>query len=229
MQSARETLRTFDKILVDNAQPLHETIENLKIFSGALARNSDRLDTIVDGLARMLSGPAKSNPRIHDLTAPREFPERNDIPSGQLAVAEPSSVVALDTQRILLRSEQGTSPAFPDDQWADTMPKLFQARVIQSFENAHFTGIAKTSEGFTAEQELQIDIRTFHVSAGAQPVAEVEFSGKIVQNGRVTAARLFRATVPFSDVDPAQATKALSTAFTKAVTELVGWTLGVIS
>ena len=57
-QAARETLRRLDGILAENAQPLRSVLGNLDTFSGALARNSDRMDGIVAGLERMTGGAA---------------------------------------------------------------------------------------------------------------------------------------------------------------------------
>ena len=48
--AARDTLRRLDTILTDNAEPIRNTMANLNTFSGALARNSDKLDGIVAGL-----------------------------------------------------------------------------------------------------------------------------------------------------------------------------------
>ena len=61
--------------LAENSEPLRETIANLKTFSAALARNSDRLDAIVAGVERMTGGgPAAAPPVVYDLIAPRAFP-----------------------------------------------------------------------------------------------------------------------------------------------------------
>ena len=46
-QAARDALRRIDALVAENAQPLRSMIANLDTFSGALARNSDRLDGIV--------------------------------------------------------------------------------------------------------------------------------------------------------------------------------------
>ena len=68
-QAARETLRRFDGILAENAEPLRSMIGNLDTFSGALARNSDRLDGIVAGLERMTGGAtAKARLVTYDLS-----------------------------------------------------------------------------------------------------------------------------------------------------------------
>lgn len=67
-QTARGTLNRIDKILEDNAAPIKDTIGSLKTFSAALARNSNRVDTILAGLEKMTGGsPAEQPKPIYDL------------------------------------------------------------------------------------------------------------------------------------------------------------------
>src|SRR5215467_1620790 len=73
-QAAREALRHLDTLLTENAEPLHNTVVNLNTFSGALARNSDRLDGIVAGIERLTGAAPTKAPPIYDLTAVRTFP-----------------------------------------------------------------------------------------------------------------------------------------------------------
>ena len=61
--AAREFLGRFDKVFAQNADPLHESLTNLSTFSEALARNADRVDTILSGLERLTAGgAAKATP-----------------------------------------------------------------------------------------------------------------------------------------------------------------------
>jgi phospholipid/cholesterol/gamma-HCH transport system substrate-binding protein len=55
-QGARETLRRIDQFIIDNQEAFHNTLENLDKFTGALARNADRLDKITAGLANLTGG-----------------------------------------------------------------------------------------------------------------------------------------------------------------------------
>ena len=229
MQAARDALRHFDKILTDNADPLKSAIANLDTFSGALAKNSDKLDQIVEGLVRMTGGGAKALPTIYDLTAPRTFTGIEKIPAVQLVIADPTTVVAFETQKILVKSTIGEAPTFADAQWSDSIPKLFQARIIQSFENAKYPKVGRSLDGFAADFQLLIDIREFRVLVSPDPVAHVEFGAKVVgQDGRVVHARIFKASAPAKAVDAPAFAAALDEAFGKAVTELVPWTLNAI-
>jgi phospholipid/cholesterol/gamma-HCH transport system substrate-binding protein len=222
-QAARLTLRHLDGILGENAESLRGLIGNLNTFSAALARNSGRIDSIVGGLERMTGGPAeKPTPVIYDLTAPRDFPGIRKPPHGQIAVPELTAVLALDTQRILVRPSP-KDPSFADAQWSDSLPKLLQAKVIQSLENADI-GAARPTEGLESTHQLLIDLRAFNVSVAADTVASVEFSAKIVEkSGKIVGTRIFRATAPVSGTEAATAATALNEAFGRAVVELVLW------
>ncbi len=46
--AVRETLAKADAIIVDNQETLRNAIKNLEVFTAALARNSDKLDKLID-------------------------------------------------------------------------------------------------------------------------------------------------------------------------------------
>ncbi len=230
-QAARDALRRLEGVLSENAEPLRDTIANFKTFSAALARNSDRLDGIITGVERLTgTGPAAVPPIIYDLTAPRVFPPITTTPSGQLSVAEPTAVLMFDTQKILVRPSGAEGPTFANARWSDNIPKLLQARIIQSFENANLLrSVARPTENLTASHQLLIDIRSFQLSLSPTPAAEVEFAAKILgDNGRIADARIFRAAVAPAATDARGAAAALDEAFGKAAVELVAWAAGVI-
>ncbi len=226
-QAARDALRRVDTVLSENSEPLRETIANLKVFSAALARNSDRLDGIVAGVERMVGGgPAAAPPIVYDLTAARVFPTATKAPSGLLAVMEPTGVLMFDTQKILVRPSGVEGPTFANARWSDNLPKLLQARIIQSFENANLLRtVTRPMEALTADYQLLIDVRSFQLSMLAEPVADVEFAARILAtNGRIVDARIFHATVRPAATDAAATAAALDEAFGKLAVELVAWT-----
>jgi phospholipid/cholesterol/gamma-HCH transport system substrate-binding protein len=225
-QAARDTLRRLSGIMADNAEPLHTSLANLNTFSAALARNSDKLDGIVAGLERMTGGGRKGPTVYYDLTAPRAFPPPPKVNPAQLVIPEPTAVVAIDAQAILIR------PAPPDGQtqlglWSDSVPKLVQAKLVESFENAgYLRGVGRTAEGFATDYKLLVDIRAFQL---AELTAEVEFSARIVTTkGVVTGSRVFRSTAPAKSADAAGAAAALDAAFGPAARDLVMWVAGAL-
>ena len=228
---ARDTLRRLDSILSENAEPLHSIVNNLNTFAIALGRNSDRLDGIIAGVERMTgAAPAKPPGPMYDLTAPREFPGLGRIPDKQLTVREPSAVAQLETQRILVAAPDGESTFLGEARWTDSMPKLLQARAVQAFENARYMRVSiGQTDGLNADHQLLIDLRTFQLTSAEVPSAEIEFTAKILgDDGKVTAARAFRASVQAKSSGVPDVVRAFDQAFGQVLSELVRWTLGVI-
>jgi phospholipid/cholesterol/gamma-HCH transport system substrate-binding protein len=225
-QIAREALRRLNAILGDNADSLHTTITNLEAFSGVLARNSGRLDTILAGLERMTGGATTKPTPVYDLTAIRRFPPSPTSVQGQLVIPEPTVSVTLDSRKILIRSAAGEMSFLDDGQWSDNLPKLVQAKAIQSFENAgYLREVARPFEGITGDYQLLIDIRNFQLSISPEgPIADIEFGAKILgSDGRIVDARMFHTTVPGKATDAPATAAAIDTAFGKAVIDLVAW------
>jgi phospholipid/cholesterol/gamma-HCH transport system substrate-binding protein len=228
--TAKETLHRLDGILTDNSDSLRNTINNLSTFTGALAKNSDRIDGIVAGLERMTGADAIKNPvTSFDLAAPREFPPFNKTDNAPLAVAEPTALIVLDTQKLIVRSASGARTQIQGNaQWADALPKLIQAKVMQAFENATSPAtIARVGDNLSTDRQLLLDIRSFDLIATEKPEALIELAAKVVADNRVVDARTFSATVPAPAVDGPAAASALNVAFGRVATELVVWAQGV--
>jgi phospholipid/cholesterol/gamma-HCH transport system substrate-binding protein len=234
-EAARQALRRLDTLLADNSDALKSSIANLNSFTGALARNSDRVDGILSGLERMTAGtPAKPTPALYDLTAPRTFPASDQPAKGQLVIPEPNAPIGLDTPRVIIAPGAGESLPVDNVQWRDNIPKLLQSKLIESFENANYlSAVARPMEGLTADYQLLLEIRNFQISptksgtaAGdsSPPAAHVEFAAKILgENGKIIASRTFDAIVPARQTDAPGAVAALNEAFGKAATDVVLW------
>lgn len=229
-QSARDALQKLDVLLADNADPLSSTISNLKTFTDALSRNSDRVDGILAGLERMTGGAAKKGPGVVvDLTAPKNFKLLAKAASGQMVIPEPSTTGKLDTDKLVL------DPSAPADaaggQWADVLPKLLQSRFVQSFENAGLVGsVIRGNETTAADYQLQTDVRSFRIVGAPGLSAEFELSAKVLNDkGRILAGRIFKRSVTLSANDPKVAASGLDEAFGRASVDLVDWATEVLA
>jgi phospholipid/cholesterol/gamma-HCH transport system substrate-binding protein len=228
-QTARQALQRLDKMLDENGDAVKSTMDNLKTFSEALGRNSNRIDGIMAGLEQMTGGKKEKPKPIYDLTAPTTFAGPTHAPRGQFAVLEPTAVNALETQRMLARSSDGEISVLGEAQWSDTLPKMIQEKVIQTFENAGLMStVPASAERVAATYQLVLDLRSFAIvtgpEPGAQPMAEVAFSAKLVaENGHIVGAQLFHAAFPAKAMDAPAAAAALNQAFGKAVTDLTAW------
>ena len=225
-QAARDALRKVDSVLTENSGALKDTIANFKVFSEGLARNTGKLDGIVAGLERM-TGVTSPPPKItYDLRALQNAGPVGRIVNVQWAIPEPTAVAMLETQRFLFSPAQ-EYPGFAEAMWADALPKLIQARLIESFENydiAH-APLRMADIGQT-EFQLLIDVRRFRVAVESGPVAEIGLSARIVdKNGKVVASRLFEESEKFASVTPPEAVAAFSEAFGRIARNMIAWTV----
>lgn len=173
------------------------------------------------GVGSLLAPPPSET---FDLTAPSQF-ATSAAQRGALIVAEPAALRILDTDRIVVRARENEVAYLGASQWADRLPRLFQARVIQGFENARrLRMVGRPGEGIDAAAVLQTEIRAFEIDAARGNVARVEVTARLVsaRNGRVIAGDIFRAEVPGS-TEPRAAAQALDRAMGEVIVRIVAW------
>ncbi|MDB5650044.1 MAG: uncharacterized protein JWL62_1564 [Hyphomicrobiales bacterium] len=221
---SHKTLEQIQGLLEDNAKPLHDTIENIQTFSAALARNANRVDGILEGLERFTGGGDKPPPiATFDLAAPR-FP---DLLAGareaKLVVADPTSVVTLDTQRFLSQKPDGQLVTL-NTQWSDTIPKLVQKLVLRTFEDAGYRFATSPIDGLDPDDQLLLDIRTFQFLEGKVPSARVSLGAKLAaRDGNVVDARVFQSEANAASLDGGEASAAMGQAFASATHDMLVW------
>lgn len=229
-QAGRSVLQRLDSLLAENAGTVKSALANINNFSDALARNSDRIDGIVKGLERMTGAAAPPPTDYYDLTSARTFPAAKKT-EAELAVGEPTSTLMMDTQKILVRPNPPESPTFADAKWADNIPKLVQAKIIQSLDNSeYFRSVVRTSEDLKYNYRVMLEIRAFQISTAPASTADVEIAAKIADaDGHVLAARSFRAAVPTPAAQANDAAAGLDKAFIKIENDLVEWVRTTLS
>jgi phospholipid/cholesterol/gamma-HCH transport system substrate-binding protein len=225
-QAARDALKRVDSVLAENAGSLKDTIANFKVFSEGLARNTGKLDGIVAGLERM-TGVTASPPKItYDLRALRNPGSPGKTVNAQWVIPEPTAVAMLQTQRFLFEPSQDY-PGFVEALWADSLPKLIQARLIDSFENYDIAHAPlRVADIGQTDFQLLIDVRRFRIAVDSTPAAEIALSARIVdKTGKVVAARLFEESEKFDRVAPPAAAAAFSEAFGRIAKSMIAWTI----
>jgi phospholipid/cholesterol/gamma-HCH transport system substrate-binding protein len=225
-QAARDALRKVDSVLSENSEPLKDTITNFKIFSEGLARNTGKLDSIVAGIEKMTGGGTQPQKITYDLRAAQGFATPNKVIKGQLAIPEPTAVAMLETQRMLF-SPVKDYPDFAEFVWADSIPKLLQARLIESFENYDIAHAPlRTTDIGQADFQLLIDVRHFQIAVDLQAAVQIGLSARIVdKNGKVVASRLFEQSQKFDKVEPQAAVAAFNDAFGRMAKDVITWTV----
>ena len=137
-------------------RPIRSTMANLNTFTGALARNSDKLDGIVAGLERLTGGGNNSRSTVvYDLTAPTQFPRDRQRTARPIDRRRADGADRVRDPEIPRPAEPKRRPDLRKAEWSDNVPKLLQAKIIQTFENAGLSQtVARPAEGVVADKQL---------------------------------------------------------------------------
>jgi phospholipid/cholesterol/gamma-HCH transport system substrate-binding protein len=65
-QAARDTMRRVDDFILENQKAFHSALQNIDTFAGALARNSERIDKITEGLQNLTGGADGKSGEINE-------------------------------------------------------------------------------------------------------------------------------------------------------------------
>lgn len=202
---------------------------------GWKAANRRRLDlrkvALVAALATGMSACTSLVPsppaNTYDLTAPREFPGLKGGSRAQILILEPSALKVLDSEGIVVKPSEAEIEYLGQSQWSDRLPKLVQAKLIETFENTNrVRAVAKPGEGLVIDYQVVSDIRSFEANVGGGKTAEVAISVKLVSDrtGKVVRTRVFSQSVPLSGTGSLDIVLGLDAAFDAVATDLVKWT-----
>jgi cholesterol transport system auxiliary component len=185
----------------------------------------------VAALAGLLSacalGRSTTPDAIFDLSTPDNVAAQAGTPA-QLLIPVPSASAALDTARIAARPTDSEYAYLPGAVWSDTLPKLLQARLTETFQNTgRVRAAGRPGQSLLINYQVVMDIRAFEI-AGDMAVAEFHVMILNDRNGRVVARRIVKATAPVSDSSNAGSVAALNGAMDEAYGEIVGWVLARI-
>ncbi|ACA19265.1 protein of unknown function DUF330 [Methylobacterium sp. 4-46] len=175
-------------------------------------------------LALVLGGCGGTVPTTFDLTA-LPGAARAGSARRSLIVAEPVGLQPFEADRIIVREPGGSLSFLGGGQWVDRLPRLIQARLIQSLENARsLRAVSRPGDKIAADTLLVTEIRAFDIAAGSRE-AVVDLSAKLVSEatGSVVAARVFAARVPVADLSPGASANGLDRALSLVLADVVRW------
>jgi cholesterol transport system auxiliary component len=179
------------------------------------------------GVLGGIIGTGNNPTPTYDLSAPGNFGALPPRARGLLAVEQPTALQILDTEKVVISPSPGEVAYLSDAQWVDRLPKLMQARIVQSFENStRIRAVAKTQDRVNADYVLVVDVRQFGITNYESAQAVVELSVKIVyqRGGRIAAGTVLTSRVAASGTGGQAATLALDQAFSDVLVQMVKWT-----
>ena len=194
--------------------------------SNSLRRSAASLAVLL-----LLAGCSSSSKVLetYDLPAASAVTKRSVGARGQMVVAEPKAIANLDNERMAVKQAGGAVSYLPDGAWGDRLPKLLQARMIQSFENASMLrSVGRPADRLTADWQLVSEIRAFELDVSAGNAVRIEISAKLVgdRSGRIVAGRVFTAREAVAGSDAASVAAGFDRALQRVLSEMVVWASG---
>ena len=166
-----------------------------------------------------------------DLSAARPPSSGPGTVRRQVLVTEPVALKALDGENIMLRPAPGEIAYLDGAQWSDRLPKVIQARLVESFERSgRIRGVGRPGEGLAIDYQLVTDVRAFEVALDGGARAYVALSVRLLndRSGVVARQRLFEATAPLSGSGNEAYVAAINAAFAEVAGDIVEWVLASI-
>ncbi len=166
----------------------------------------------------------------YELTAP-SVAGRKGINHSQILIAEPSALKSLAGQNIVINQTPASIQFLKGAQWSDRLPKIVQARLIETFQRARgYIGIGRPGEGLAIDYQVIVEIRNFGINLDGVDRAEVELYVRLLNdhNGQVLAWRNFTTSAAVSGTSNAAYAAALDAAFSKSATDIVKWTESLV-
>lgn len=181
--------------------------------------------TAFSGCAALISKPA---PDTYDISAPTTFPNLIGKSRAQILILEPSALKVLDSDQIVIKPNSATVEYLARSQWTDRVPKVIQAKLIETFENTQrVKAIAKPGEGLVIDYQIVSNIRAFQVNLeNGVSQAQVAISVKLVSDrtGKVVRSNVFNEVVPLASTNALDVVTAIDAAFDKVARDIVAWT-----
>lgn len=179
----------------------------------------------------LLTSCAGSAPAaLYGLSAPDLETGQTGLRRGgkQVLVPRPRALKALDTTYVAVVDRGEAYSYFPAVAWADALPDVLQARIVQTLENTgRLGGVGFPGDGLLIDYQLQTELRSFELRVDGPRRGLVELSAKLVndRNGRAVGTRVFRAETAVSGEGPDKAIAALDASAGKVMADLASWVL----
>ena len=159
---------------------------------------------------------------IYDLSAPDASDSGRRV-SAQILIPPPSAVRALDSDLIAARPTASEYAYLPGAQWSDSLPKLLQMRLLQTFQNSgRVAAVGLPGQGLLIDYQVILDIRAFELTG---QTAVTEFAVKLMndRNGRIVKTTVVRAEVPTVSEGTEAVVAALDAGMDDAFLQIVDW------
>jgi cholesterol transport system auxiliary component len=167
-----------------------------------------------------------SPPATYDLQAPA-VDKPKAARSAQLMISPPVAVKTIDTDEILVKGANGRVAYYSGVAWGDRLPRLFQARLVESLANSGaFRAVLTNQDRVSGDLSLAVEIRDFQVEtspAGSEAVIDIYAKLVNERSNAVVTSKRFEARQAAASKEPGAGIEALNTAFQQVVRDIAAW------
>ncbi|WP_027183538.1 ABC-type transport auxiliary lipoprotein family protein [Desulfovibrio inopinatus] len=186
------------------------------------------------GCTFLKPGPA---PDVYGLMAQSEFPSNLPTLNTRLLIDEPSAVLALNNNRIAVKTTAFNYRYLGKARWMDRAPAMVQALLLRSFQNTNaIMSVEDVAVGYTQDYELSPELWDFQAEVyDGTPHVTIRLVGRILdrKQGRILALKTFTATQTMPPGSATDSADVLVPAFNAALSiilqETVVWTIDTLA
>jgi cholesterol transport system auxiliary component len=178
--------------------------------------------TAIASLAFLAAACAQAPRETFDLTTETGVLRSVALRSGPAVfVPEPAAIAPTSSDRIVIRAGDDSVAVLPGVQWSESMPRLFQRRLIEALQKCGLSA----SSNFGGQSVLQTDVRRFEIDV-ARNLAVIEVSVQLVESGggRAKAAQIFVEETPAPGHIGSPAAQALGETAARIALRIGQWT-----
>lgn len=176
-------------------------------------------------------GMQDSTPRAKSYILPSAKSETAKNRTGRIIMVEtPATAPGLDSSRIALQRGSMVD-YFAGIKWAEPLPKVVQAAIVESLENTGRIKAAGTeSSGIMPSHTMRLEIRDFQADygSGEAPIINIKIIGRLLQSSNHSMLKQFTITAEAEAKSNSRThiMEAFEQAFIAAQDELLTKTLG---
>lgn len=177
-------------------------------------------------MALALAGCFTATPPLtYDLASGSVGPVRRRT-ARTVVITQPEAVQTYDSSRVVVREGGNILSYLPEAQWSDTLPRLLQTRMLQTFEASNFPNIGRPDDQLAVDITLATEIREFEINVGQTTEARIVINAKLVDENRrqIFANQSFAASRPAVTEPATAAIAALDAALQDVMTQILQWT-----
>lgn len=153
--------------------------------------------------------------------------QTTSVKLSDIRVSQPELNDALQLERIIRITDNGSILAYPNAKWSTSISALWQSWLLDAlWRDKRFSNITSEQQGLDSEWRLAGRLQSFHVEeTSAGPVATVRYDAQLIatKQRKVVKSMSFNARAPLNGNETSDAITALSSASAEVGEDLLAW------